>query len=113
VKPIPPEDLQVEQKKRGDRRVEINRPKRSIVFNLESNKTREFKISDVVQSDDKVIRSAERAEPKTPGRLVKLKPSSSEASAGNEDLSKGEQTSSTAHNATEEPKDGAQKNAEG
>ena len=34
--------------------------------------TREFKITDIVQRDDKVIRSSERNEPKTPGRLVKI-----------------------------------------
>ena len=34
--------------------------------------TREFRIHDVVQRDEKVIKSAERNQPKTPGRLVKL-----------------------------------------
>ena len=75
VKPIPPEDFVVEQKKRGDRREEIKRPKRGVVFNLDSNMTKEFKTTDIVQSDEKkVIRSAERAETLTPGRLIKLKP---------------------------------------
>lgn len=64
--------------KRNDRRKEINRPKRSVVFALDQNKTREFKISDVVQSDERVIKSADRNEPPTPGRLVKLKPTDPE-----------------------------------
>ena len=81
VKPIPPEDFMLEQKKRGDRRQEINRPKRSVVFNLEENKIKEFKISDIVQTDEKVIRSAERSEPATPGRLVKLRTTTSDTAA--------------------------------
>ena len=74
VKSIQPEDFVVEQKKRGDRRVEIERPKRSVQFVLEENKTKEFRISDIVQSDERVIKSSERNEPSTEGRLVKLKP---------------------------------------
>merc|ERR1719158_2264629 len=74
VKIIPPEDFTVETKKRSDRRKEINRPKRNISFKLENNMTREFRITDIVQSNDKVIKSGERNDPKTPGRLVKLKP---------------------------------------
>lgn len=85
VKNIPPEDFSVEQKKRCDRRVEINRPKRSISFGLDNNKTREFKISDIVQSDDRVIKSADRNDPKTPGRLVKLKPTAVEDRANGSD----------------------------
>ena len=62
VKAIAPEDFTVEQKKRTDRRVEINRPRKSIQFNLENNKTREFRITDIVQNDETVvIRSAERS----------------------------------------------------
>ena len=74
VKAIAPEDHVVEQKKRGDRRIAINRPKKSIKFNLDNNATREFRISDVVQSDERVIRSGERDQPVTPSRLVKLEP---------------------------------------
>ena len=33
---------------------------------------REFRITDIVQRDDTVIKSAERNTPKTAGRLVKL-----------------------------------------
>ena len=73
MKPIQPDDFVIEQKKRNDRRSEINRPKKSIQFNLDNNKVREFKITDIVQSDDRVIRSSERNQPKTPGRLVKLR----------------------------------------
>ena len=35
---------------------------------------REFRKEDIVQSDDRVIKSSDRNEPKTAGRLVKLKP---------------------------------------
>ena len=34
--------------------------------------TREFKITEIVQRDDRVIKSALRNKPKTAGRLVKL-----------------------------------------
>jgi len=34
--------------KRNDRRKEINRPKRSVNFVLDNNKTREFKTEDIV-----------------------------------------------------------------
>ena len=34
--------------------------------------TREFKITEIVQRDDRVIKSALRDKPKTAGRLVKL-----------------------------------------
>lgn len=73
MKAIQPEDFVIEQKKRNDRRTEIKRPRKSIQFNLDNNKIREFKIADIVQSDERVIRSAERNEPQTPGRLVKLR----------------------------------------
>ena len=72
VKQIAPEDHTIEQNKRETRRKEINRPKKSIQFALDNNMTREFRINDVVQRDEKVIKSAERNQPKTPGRLVKL-----------------------------------------
>ena len=58
--------------KRHDRRERISRPKKSINFNLDNNMVREFRITEVVQRDDAVIRSAERNTPKTAGRLVKL-----------------------------------------
>lgn len=60
------------KEKRDDRRKRINRPKRSVCFALENNKTQEFKKMDIVQRDDRVIKSKERNVPKTPGRLVKL-----------------------------------------
>lgn len=41
---------------------------------MENNKTKEFRITDIVQNDDRAMRSAERNETVTPGRLVKLKP---------------------------------------
>lgn len=63
MKAIQPEDFVIEQKKRNDRRTEIKRPRKSIQFNLDNNKIREFKIADIVQSDERVIRSAERNEP--------------------------------------------------
>lgn len=85
VKNIPPEDFFLEQKKRGDRRVEIDRPKRSVMFVLEENKTKEFRISDIVQSDERVIKSADRNEPNTEGRLVKLKPTTSAAASEDND----------------------------
>ena len=43
------EDLEIEKKRRSDRRTEIKRPKRRITFNLEQNKEREFRITDIVQ----------------------------------------------------------------
>lgn len=47
--------------------------------------TREFRIADVVQQDESVVlRSAERSQPKTPGRLVKLKPTASNAPNNND-----------------------------
>ena len=58
--------------KRHDRRERISRPKKSINFNLDNNMVREFRITDIVQRDDTVIKSAERNTPKTAGRLVKL-----------------------------------------
>lgn len=70
---IPPEDFTVEQKKRSDRRVEINRPKRGVNFALDNNMTREFRISDIVQKDE-LAKSSERNQPKTEGRRVILKP---------------------------------------
>lgn len=72
VNPMNPEDWTQEQKKREDRRKRINRPKRSVGFALEQNIIKEFKKTDIVQSDDRVIKSADRNEPVTPGRLVKL-----------------------------------------
>ena len=60
------------KEKRDDRRKRIHRPKRSVGFALDNNKTQEFKKMDIVQRDDRVIKSAERNVPKTPGRLVKL-----------------------------------------
>ena len=62
--------------KRSDRRVEISRPKKGITFALDNNMTREFRIADIVQKDE-LAKSAERNVPKTPGRLVKLKPTES------------------------------------
>ena len=58
--------------KRDDRRRRINRPKRSVGFALDNNKVKEFRKMDIVQSDERVIKSAERNVPGTPGRLVKL-----------------------------------------
>ena len=74
--------------KRDNRRKEINRPRRSIQFALENNQTREFKINDVVQRDDKVIKSALRNQPRTKGRLVKL-PSTLETDLDHEDSKTG------------------------
>jgi len=100
VKSIPPEDLTVENskylspqtelcfplsEKRVERRKEINRPRRTITFALDSNTTREFKIADIVQSDERVIKSGDRNEPKTTGRLVKLKQTDTREVDGSED----------------------------
>ena len=38
-----PEDYVVEHKKRDDRRTAINRPRKSIMFDLDRNTTREFR----------------------------------------------------------------------
>ena len=65
-------DLLDVTEKRDDRRTRINRPKKSITFDLDKNITKEFKKMDIVQSDERIIKSAERNEPTTPGRLVKL-----------------------------------------
>lgn len=85
--------------KRSDRRKEINRPKRSVVFGLDNNKVREFKITDIVQADDRVIKSAERNNPLTPGRLVKLKPTVAEdrPTGNEEDRTQGHSTENPAN----------------
>ena len=75
----------MEKLKRSERRKAINRPKRSVKFSLENNKTRVFKSTDAVvqtevvggdESGGSVLndmpKSAERNEPCTPGRLVKF-----------------------------------------
>lgn len=60
--------------KRDNRRKEINRPRRSVVFKLDENKTKEFRVTDIVQPDEtKKIQSALRNKASTPGRLVKLR----------------------------------------
>ena len=66
---------------RSDRRKAINRPKRSIKFALENNKTRLFRTTDIVNDQKKeefveLAKSADRNKPSTPGRLIKLLPSS-------------------------------------
>lgn len=66
------EDLDVEKKRRADRRVDINRPKRKITFNLDNNREREFRITDIVQQGPDLPKSSERITPATAGRLVKL-----------------------------------------
>ena len=76
--------FRVEIEKRNDRRKEINRPKRSINFALENNKTKEFRITDIVQSDDRVIKSALRNNTPTPGRLVKIRMTEEEPTENNE-----------------------------
>ena len=62
-----------EMLRRQERRAEINRPKKSIVFDLEKNKVREFRETDVVQKIENLPMSALRNSPATPSRLVKLK----------------------------------------
>ena len=68
--------------KREMRRTEIKRPKRSIKFDLQQNKMKEFRTDDIVASEDApAIKSAERNIPSTPGRLVKLDIALEEAKA--------------------------------
>ena len=43
------EDWTVEMKKRSERRVEIQRPKKGITFDLDKNMEREFRDADIVQ----------------------------------------------------------------
>ena len=76
--------FRVKIEKRNDRRKEINRPKRSINFALDNNKTKEFRITDIVQSDDRVIKSALRNNTVTPGRLVKIRVTDEEPAENNE-----------------------------
>ena len=61
---------------RAERRKQINRPKRSVKFNLNSNMTREFRKDDVVEvkegSAEPLQKSSERNKTCTPGRLVKI-----------------------------------------
>ena len=61
-------------KKRSERRVEIQRPKKGITFDLDKNMEREFRDADIVQQDDTILKkSSERSTPSTSSRLVKFK----------------------------------------
>ena len=77
-------EFEKESKRRADRRVEINRPKRKIQFNLQENKTRTFNKSEKVLNEETpvIIKSAMRNVPATPGRLVKLDIEVEEAKTG-------------------------------
>ena len=54
------DDLEIEKQKRQTRREEINRPKRKITFNLDNNKEKEFRITDIVDSSSNLKKSSER-----------------------------------------------------
>ena len=77
-------EFEKEAKRRADRRVEINRPKRKIQFNLQENKTRTFSKDEKVMNEETpaIFKSAMRNVPATPGRLVKLDNEVEEAKAG-------------------------------
>jgi len=66
------EEHEIEKQRRATRREEINRPKRKITFNLDNNRAKEFRITDVVQSGP-LAKSSERNTPATAGRLVKFR----------------------------------------
>lgn len=67
------DDFEIEKQKRMQRREEINRPKRKITFNLDNNKAKEFRITDIVHSGTDLPKSSERNTPATAGRLVKFR----------------------------------------
>ena len=73
VKKVTPDVDQAAWDERAERRKKINRPKRSVKFNLGSNMTKEFRKDDVVKDDaEPLFKSQERNQTVTPGRLVKL-----------------------------------------
>jgi len=67
------EDFEIEKQRRATRREEINRPKRRITFNLDQNKAKEFRITDIVNSGTDLPKSSDRNTPATQGRLVKFR----------------------------------------